>query len=103
MYDFKKYVLEFAINQINEHSNIRIECEQHKKGRSIIDFSFTFIELKGRYPNTIDWVNESQSKPKREKLTINDIVCRHRNETIGKSEPEIYKMFGTIYHIETFA
>jgi len=38
-------------------------------------------------------------KPKREKMTLNDIVIRHPNETIGKSEPDIYKMFGSKYHI----
>lgn len=82
-----------------EHSNIRIECEQHKKGRSIIGFSFTFIELKVKDLNTMDKVNEPKSKPIREKLSINEIVCRHPNETIGKTEPEIYKMFGNKYHI----
>jgi len=101
--NLKKRVLDVAINQINEHSNIRIEVNQHKKGRSISGFSFTFIELKekeiNKDPNTIDWIDESQSKSKREKLTINDIVCRHPNETIGKTEPEIYKIFGNKYHI----
>lgn len=64
MYDFKKYVLEVAINQINEHSNIRVEVEQHKKGRSISGFTFTFVELSNpeRDPKTIDWVNEPQPK-----------------------------------------
>jgi len=99
--NFKKRVLDVAINQINEHSNILIECEQHKKGRKITGFSFSFVELveeSKRDPNTIDWVDQEQ-KTKREKLTINEIVCRHPNETIGKSEPEIYKMYGSKYHI----
>lgn len=62
--DFKKYVLEVAINQINEHSNIRVEVEQHKKGRSISGFTFTFVELSNpeRDPNTRDWINEPQPK-----------------------------------------
>jgi len=101
MTNFKQRVLDIAINQINEHSNIRIECEQHKKGRKITGFSFSFVELveePKRDPNTIDWVDQEQ-KTKREKLTINEIVCRHPNETIGKSEPEIYKMYGSKYHI----
>jgi len=102
MCDFKKRVFDVAVNQINEHSNIRIGVNQYKKGRSIIGFSFTFVELKEKEkekdPNTIDWVDQEQ-KPKREKLSINEIVCRHPNETIGKLEPEIYKMFGSKYHI----
>jgi len=51
-----------------------------------------------RDPNTVDWIDQEQ-KPKREKLSINEIVCRHPNETIGKTEPEIYKIFGSKYHI----
>jgi len=101
MSNFKARVLDVAVNQINEHSNIRIECEQHKKGRKITGFSFSFIELveePKRDPNTVDWIDQEQ-KPKREKLSINEIVCRHPNETIGKSEPEIYKMYGSKYHI----
>jgi len=102
MSNFKSRVLNTAINQINEHSNIRIECEQHKKGRKIIGFSFSFIELMEepkRDPNTIDWIDENKFKPKRERITLNEIVMRHPNETIGKSEPEIYKIFGNKYHI----
>jgi len=102
MTDFKKRVLDVAVEQINELSNIRIKVIQHKKGRSISGFSFTFVEIetkpKERDPNTIDWVQQDQ-KPKREKMTINSIVMRHPTETIGKTEPEIYKMFSKNYHI----
>ena len=101
MNNFKMRVLDVAITQINELSNIQIEIEQHKKGRKIIGFSFTFVELKNleRDPNTIDWVDELQSKPKREKMTINQIVSRHPQETLGKTEAEIYKIFGKQYQI----
>lgn len=39
---FKTSVLELAIKQINEHTDINVEYEQHKKGRAISGFSFTF-------------------------------------------------------------
>ena len=42
MCDFKKRVLEPAIKQINEHTDIVTTYEQHKKGRSITGFSFKF-------------------------------------------------------------
>jgi plasmid replication initiation protein len=42
MYDFKKYVLDLAIKQINEHTDITVKVEQHKKGRTISGFSFKF-------------------------------------------------------------
>ena len=40
--NFKLRVLEPAIKQINEHTDITVKVEQHKKGRSIIGFSFKF-------------------------------------------------------------
>lgn len=42
MSDFKKDVLELAIRQINAETNIAIEYEQHKQGRAIVGFTFSF-------------------------------------------------------------
>ena len=46
MESFKRRVLEPAIQQINDHTDIRAEYEQHKRGRSIIGFSFKFKQKK---------------------------------------------------------
>ena len=62
MHDLKKRVLEPAIKQINEHTDITASYEQHKRGRTISGFSFRFkqkqqakkIESK-RDPNTPDF------------------------------------------------
>jgi len=61
MHHFKSRVLETAITQINEHTDIKATYEQHKKGRTITGFSFKFkqksqpkIEVK-RDPNTPDF------------------------------------------------
>ena len=57
---FKTSVLELAIKQINEHTDITVKYEQHKRGRSISGFSFTFKQKKKdnppieRDPNTLD-------------------------------------------------
>ncbi|WOE27349.1 MULTISPECIES: replication initiation protein RepM [Acinetobacter] len=59
---FKRRVLDIAIDQINESSDITVKYEQHKKGRSISGFSFTFKQKKTsnqsvenkRDPNTVD-------------------------------------------------
>ena len=40
MHNFKKRVLEPSIQQINEHTDITVTYEQHKKGRTISGFSF---------------------------------------------------------------
>ena len=42
MNNFKSRVLEPAIKQINEHTDIIVTYEQHKKGRTITGFSFKF-------------------------------------------------------------
>ncbi len=43
MCDFKKRVLQVAINEINEKSDIKISYEQVKKGRSIAGFKFKVL------------------------------------------------------------
>ena len=61
MHNFKKRVLEPSIQQINEHTDITVAYEQHKKGRLISGFSFKLkqktqpkkVESK-RDPNTAD-------------------------------------------------
>ena len=42
MSNFKKYVLDFAVQQINEHTDITVKYDQHKKGRVITGFTFKF-------------------------------------------------------------
>ncbi|HAV2819354.1 TPA: replication initiation protein RepM [Acinetobacter baumannii] len=62
MESFKRRVLEPAIQQINDHTDIKAEYEQHKRGRSIIGFSFKFKQKQQpkkldskRDPNTPDF------------------------------------------------
>lgn len=44
MSNFKKYVLDLAVDQINEHTNLKVKYTQEKKGRVITGFEFTFTE-----------------------------------------------------------
>lgn len=46
MSDFKKRVLDLAINDINDKTDIKTTYQQHKKGRSISGFSFKFKQKK---------------------------------------------------------
>jgi plasmid replication initiation protein len=46
MNNFKSRVLEPSIKQINEHTDITVTYEQHKKGRLITGFSFKFKQKK---------------------------------------------------------
>ena len=62
MHNFKKRVLEPSIQQINEHTDITVMYEQHKKGRLISGFSF---KLKQKQQPKI----EKQVDPKRDPNT----------------------------------
>ena len=44
MTDFKKRVLDLAVNEINEKTNIKVKYENVKQGRNIIGFTFTVHE-----------------------------------------------------------
>jgi plasmid replication initiation protein len=61
MNHFKSRVLEPSIKQINEHTDIIVTYEQHKKGRTITGFSFRFKQKQqakkieaNRDPDTAD-------------------------------------------------
>ncbi len=44
--NFKKWVITLPVSQINEHTDIIVDYEQHKAGRVITGFSFTFTQKK---------------------------------------------------------
>ncbi len=46
MDNLKRKVLDIAISQINEHTDIIVSYKQHKAGRTITGFSFTFTQKK---------------------------------------------------------
>ena len=53
--DFKKRVLDIAVNQINETTDYKIEYEQHKEGRTITGFSFKFKQKpQAKIEKTVD-------------------------------------------------
>ena len=44
IFDFKKRVIDVAVQEINQHSNIWVKYGQRKAGRTITHFLFTFGE-----------------------------------------------------------
>lgn len=60
MSDFKKYVLDLAVSQINEHTDMTISYQQKKKGVRVSGFDFrmkmksTQPKIKTRDSNTLD-------------------------------------------------
>ena len=78
MHDLKKRVLEPALEQINEHTDITATYEQHKKGRVITGFSFKFKQKKKTEAET---PKNSDSSPRIEKpsQTPTNIVKQPEN------------------------
>ncbi|MCB1659959.1 MAG: replication initiation protein RepM [Pseudomonadales bacterium] len=63
IFDFKKNVLELSITQINTHTDITVDYEQHKAGRTITGFSFTFTQKK-QPKDVTPKAKKSTAKPK---------------------------------------
>lgn len=79
MYDFKKYVLDLALKQINENTDIHVKYEQHKNGRTIFGFSFNFVKV------------EVKDEPKDE-IPRSDIKAITAQMTSGKPEKKQRKV-----------
>ncbi len=72
MYDFKKYVLDPSINQVNKYTDITATYDQHKSGRVITGFSFRFKQKQSISnektanalpdPNTVDMFHKLTEK-----------------------------------------
>lgn len=88
MHHFKARVLEAAIKQINTHTDITVQYEQHKTGRSISGFSFKF-KLK----------NANNALPK--KSTRQSITKREAEAMAhaGESWSDLLKRLASQYHI----
>jgi plasmid replication initiation protein len=101
MCDFKKRVLEPAIKQINEHTDIVTTYEQHKKGRSITGFSFKFKQKQIRTEakkdkNIGDFFNrmtDSQRLKFGSKLAYDERVQSEYSHLIGTGN---YEQFGQL-------
>lgn len=89
MSNFKRFVLDIAIKQINTHTDITVTYEQHKRGRSITGFSFTF-----KQKNAVKTLSE---KPKRTQITREEAEKEGRP---GEEWHELVKRLSTQYHIK---
>jgi plasmid replication initiation protein len=65
MCDLKKRVLDLAIKQINEHTDITASYEQHKQGRVIVGFSFKFKQKpQSKLSNQTENTTTEQTTPR---------------------------------------
>lgn len=101
MTDFKRRVLDHALAQINEHTDILATYEQHKRGRSISGFSFSFAMKKSseRDPSTVDWISgvtDAEAGTKRRAISKREAEAQARP---GESYEELYRRLSRDYII----
>jgi plasmid replication initiation protein len=60
--DFKKYVLDPAVKDINEHSNLQVAWTQRKSGRTVTHLLFTFTEKQPLIPEKPKRVTKPKEK-----------------------------------------
>ena len=92
---FKRGVLELALKQINEHTDITATYEQHKKGRVITGFSFKFKQKKKTEPETPKKGDSSQRIEKPSQIPAN-IVKQPENANFSDLQHRASKITGLI-------
>ena len=95
MNDLKKRVLEPALKQVNEHTDITASYEQHKKGRTITGFSFKFKQKKKIEPETPKNSDSSQRIEKPSQIPAN-IVKQPENANLSDLQHRASKITGLI-------
>lgn len=97
MGNFKARVLDYAVNQINSHTDITATYEQHKSGRTITGFSFSFSAKKSTKLSQEKKTKSATSKVAQQK-PIADLwdklhemelqACRKLNPSLTRSDIE---------------
>ena len=93
--NFKKWIIENPIKQINEHTDITASYEQHKKGRTITGFSFKFNQKKKTEPETPKNSDSSQRIEKPSQIPAN-IVKQPENANLSDLQHRASKITGLI-------
>lgn len=91
--DFKKWVLDPAIEQINEHSPISVSWSQRKTGRKVTHLQFTFSRKETIAPALVD----GSAKPK--KCTVITKTEAEKLARAGESYEALYQRLSSEYII----
>ncbi len=91
----KHSVLELALKQINEHTDITATYEQHKKGRTITGFSFKFKQKKKIEAETPKNSDSGVSKPKTVEIPA-EVVKQPKNTNLSDLEKRVRMITGAI-------
>lgn len=94
---FKRRVLDLAVKQINEHTDITVEYEQHKNGRVITGFTFRFkvkkdkkkivAEVAGDSANNDMYTIEGLNYKQLGRIARNPSFVADYNELVSSTSP----------------
>jgi plasmid replication initiation protein len=98
---FKDRVLEPAIAQINEHSELKVSYRLIKKGRSFVDIEFTIDIQASKYLGSIDFSFTPQELRCINNLKEIGIVRKDLLEKIAKNEDLRQQTFKWLYDLKT--
>lgn len=105
MSDFKKRVLDLAVNEINEKTDLKISYENVKKGRKIVGFNFKILEkpkpkavskkddIKAKNGDlfTIDGLSDAQlARITRSPLFTQDYASRVAPNSVENQNPQMW-------------
>ena len=114
MGDFKKGVLDLAIQQINNSTNLKASYEQRKRGRTIIGFRFNFkvksnkksknkyLKSKGNNTNALIKYKEIQKEEEQQRIEImiakfEGLPCYKREHILDEVATHIDGPFENLY------
>lgn len=86
--NFKKYVLDVAIKQINEHSDLTCSYEQRKTGRTVTHLIFTFAKKPEPKPTKADKPNAKQTKSTKKPTKADPNADRPKPPIFNTPAPE---------------
>ena len=93
--NLKMRVIELALKQINDHTDITATYEQHKKGRTITGFSFKFKQKKKTELETPK--NSDSDVPKQKSVEIpTNLVKQPENANMSDLQHRASKITGLI-------
>lgn len=106
MSDFKKRVLDHAIKEINDNTNITAAYEQHKEGRRIVGFTFKFKtktklkkEVESKRDRSMSDIPSSLKMTPKQRISFASQLSQMGELSSYAKQGEDYKEFAT--RIET--
>ena len=96
MSDFKKRVLDHAIKEINDNTNITAAYEQHKEGRRIVGFTFKFKkEVESKRDRSMSDIPSSLKMTPKQRISFASQLSQMGELSSYAKQGEDYKEFAT--------